>query len=424
MTNQAEGPIQNRLILITAWVAIVLAGAYRCFIPIEYDPHDSARMVEEAVRMGHSLYEFGDFRDPYQTLNTGPTAHTAPGFPAVVTAVYKVFGDKAAGAYAVQVVEAAMVVAQIALLPVVMQALGTNLFTGLFGALFFVMGVRRFSYWEANYVGLLLMLATLLAVRYVRLIDQRSPWRIACALGLIWSAILLTGPASGSIWVVWLVAGAWLSMRSGFQYAWTPALILPLVLIAPWELRNYRVFHAFVPIRTTFGLELKISNNPCAKVTLWQERHGQKCYEHPNEVVAEAQKVAEVGEVEYNRRQLREAIHWIEANPTKALSLWLQRCALFWFPTPGRRIAIWVIDAATVLSLMGLWGLYGYSRTGFSLCVMWLLIYPLPYYLSAADERYRVPVLWVTFGLAALGCTVLVERALNRAPQRAVARTA
>ncbi|MBV8847744.1 MAG: hypothetical protein JO307_33435 [Bryobacterales bacterium] len=437
MMGQPEWPIHNRRVLIIAWIAIVLAGAYRCFGPIEYDPHDSARMVEEAARMGHSLYEFGEFRDPYQTLNTGPTAHTAPGFPAVVAAVYRIFGDKAAGAYAVQLVEATAVVAEIALLPVVMQALGTNLFTGVVGALIFVMGVRRYSYWEANYVGLLLMIAALLACRYVRVssinvapkagrvaLSPRSPWLLACALGLVWGAILLTGPSAGSIWLAWVFAGAWLSARRGFPYAWLPALILPLILIAPWEWRNYRVFHAFVPLRSSFGLELRISNNPCAKVTVWLNRHGQKCYEHPNEVVAEAEKVGNLGEAEYNRRQLRQALKWIAANPGRTLNLSRQRFVLFWLPAPGRRIAIWVIDAATLLSLAGLWALYRFNRTGFAICVIFLLIYPLPYYLIQADERYRIPVLWVTFGLAALGCTALLQAVTKRAPHGAMARTA
>lgn len=380
-------------------------------------------MTEEAVRLGHSVYQHGEFSNPFQTLDTGPSAHTAPGFPVLVAAVYRVFGDGAAGAYALKMVEATVVLAQIALLPIVMRALGTSLLTGLLGALIAVLGVRRVPTWEANYLGLLLMLATLAAARYYAAIRGktaswrflRSPQSIAWVLGLVWGAILLTGPSAGAIWIAWLLLGAWVSRRHGFHYAWLPALIVPLLVAAPWEWRNYKVFHAIIPLRDSFGLELRISNNPCAKVTLFQNRHGQKCYAHPNEDLAEAQKVVALGEAAYNRQQAREAVQWIEANPLRALSLWAQRCKLFWFPTAGRQIAMWTIDVVTPLSLLGLFALSRSSRAGAILLLSFMAIYPLVYYLIQASERYRFPILWVTFGLGAAGLAALMEWIFTRA---------
>jgi hypothetical protein len=49
-----------------------------------------------------------------------------------------------------------------------------------------------------------------------------SPLRIASAFGLVWGAILLTGPSAGSIWVVWLALGIWVSRRFGSPRAWGP----------------------------------------------------------------------------------------------------------------------------------------------------------------------------------------------------------
>ena len=137
---------------------IVIFGAYRCFQPILHDPPECIPMEEEAVRMGFAVYKYGVYLNPYKTLDTGPTAHTAPAFPTLVAGLYHIFGDQVAGAYAVQMTEATAVVAQIALLPFVMQALGTSFVTGLLGAAFAVIGVRRDPTWEANYSGLLLML--------------------------------------------------------------------------------------------------------------------------------------------------------------------------------------------------------------------------------------------------------------------------
>jgi hypothetical protein len=403
--------------LAVLWLTILLLGAYRCYQPIPYDPKDSAPMTEEAVRMGHSLYQHGDLANPYQTLNTGPSAHTAPGFPVIVAGVYRVFGDGAAGAYALKMTEASVVLLQIALLPIVMRALGTSLLTGLVAALIAVLGVRRVPTWEASYLGLLLMLATLMAARYYAALRGktaswrvlRTPQSIAWVLGVLWGAILLTGPSAGAIWIAWLLLGAWLSRRHGFHYAWLPALIVPVLLAVPWEWRNYKLFHTVIPFRDSFGLELRISNNPCAKVTLWLNRHGVRCYAHPNEDLAEAQKIVQMGEVAYNQQQMREAVQWIKANPVKAASLWAQRFKLFWFPVAGRQIAMWTIDVVTPLSLLGLWSLYRNSRAGAILLMSFMVIYPLVYYLIQASERYRFPILWVTFGLGAAGLAALVQ---------------
>ena len=100
--------------------------------------------------MGFALYKYGAYLNPYKTFDTGPTAHTAPGFPTLVAGVYHVFGDQIAGAYAVHMTEATAVVAQIALLPFVMEVLGTSFLTGLLGAAFAVIGVRRDPTWEGN----------------------------------------------------------------------------------------------------------------------------------------------------------------------------------------------------------------------------------------------------------------------------------
>jgi hypothetical protein len=125
--------VQTRGFLATLWAGIVIFGAYRCFQPILHDPPECIPMEEEAVRMGFAVYKYGVYLNPYKTLDTGPTAHTAPAFPTLVAGLYHIFGDQVAGAYAVQMTEATAVVAQIALLPFVMQALGTSFVTGLLG---------------------------------------------------------------------------------------------------------------------------------------------------------------------------------------------------------------------------------------------------------------------------------------------------
>ena len=401
---------------IILWIAVVLLGAFRCFRQIHYDPSASAPVKEEAVRTGYFLYHSGEWSNPYWSLDTGPTAHTAPGFPAVVAAIYRLFGDGAPGAYMLQAVEAIVLTLQFALIPLVMHALGASYEAGVLAAFLAVLGVRQVPNWEANYVGLLLLIATLLACRYLRSLSQNrnsmgfgnSPLSIASLLGVVWGSILLLNPSPLFIWVVWLILGSWQSWRHGFAFAWLPALILPLMMLIPWEWRNYRVFHAFVPVRTNFGLELRVSNSPWAKASFYANFY-HHYFPHPNADVEEAKKVLAMGEVEYNRRQLQDAIQWIRANPRQALTLWGTRFRLFWLPPHASRIPEWTIDLATLMSIVGLFFLARTNRAEAILCLIFLTIYPPIYYILQNFDRYRYPILWVTFGLAAVACSQTVE---------------
>jgi hypothetical protein len=174
------------------------------------------------------------------------------------------------------------------------------------------------------------------------------------------------------------------------------------------------------------GLELSIANNPCAKATFfenWDNRKGQQCYAHPNEYAAEAQKVLELGEVAYNRLKMREAMQWIRANPKRAISLWIQRFKLFWFPEPEGVIALWTIDLLTPVSLIGFFFLARANRAGAFLLMTFVVVYPLVYYVIQASNRYRIPILWVTFGVAAACLAAPLEWAfLNLNPARKLAR--
>src|ERR1700729_3439709 len=88
--------------LTALWIVILIVGAFRCFGPIHSPGWPAAvsltapaplRVLGEAVRVGDFLYLDGDWINPFQTLPTGPTADIAPGFPTLVAAVDRAFGD-------------------------------------------------------------------------------------------------------------------------------------------------------------------------------------------------------------------------------------------------------------------------------------------------------------------------------------------
>src|SRR5690348_5417295 len=77
----------------------------------------------EPFRLAHSIAEKGEFADPYP-LHTGPSAHSAPAFPALLALLMHVFGDGVAGMYAIKLTATIVLSIQLALFPVFSEALG------------------------------------------------------------------------------------------------------------------------------------------------------------------------------------------------------------------------------------------------------------------------------------------------------------
>jgi hypothetical protein len=278
---------------------------------------------------------------------------------------------------------------------------------------------------QGNYAGLLAVAGTILACKYLRSIgaatagvsrpNARSfrgpffagPWFLAFVAGLLWGILLLTDPSIGLVWLAWLALAAWHAHRFAPRASWLPALIVPVLIILPWTLRNDRVLHSPVLVRSNLGLELMVSNNSCASYSfLYNQESGCFGRLHPNQNLAEAQRVKELGEVAYNQAKLHEALAWMATSPGPFLKLTLQRIFSFWFPTPAIIEDGWghclLVCAMTVLSLAALPVLWRVSRTGFVLSLSFLLLYPSIYYFIQFDQRYRLPILWVTCFLAAV----------------------
>jgi hypothetical protein len=185
-------------------------------------------------------------------------------------------------------------------------------------------------------------------------------------------------------------------------------------MISPWIARNYLIFHRVILVRDNLGTELAVSNNECAEFgTLLNEV--THCFEkvHPNANREEATKVRALGEAQYNAARLREAVLWIDNNRSRFMELCRQRFVAFWMPHEsadlrrdvlqrGFRLQPYSIYIMTWLSLAGLWMLARRDIRGAVLCTIWLAFFPLIYYVVQYENRYRYPIMWITFLLGAL----------------------
>jgi hypothetical protein len=386
---------RRRAFCLLVCIALFFAALSRYWV--SYVPTDSVIREPESFRLAHNLYDNGKFANPFAPLDTGPSAHLSPVFPSFVALLMKVFGDGSAGIYAIRLAATLVLSLQLALYPVFSRILGMGVINGVIGASIWIMAKPRIVHnHEELYVAILLAVA---CCCYRRYLDERVQGRsrLAWLFGSLMGFLILTCQTVAPIYATWLAWEVWRLKYAFFKRSVMPLVLLPVVIIAPWTIRNYLVFHSFTPIRDNFGLELSVSNNNCARFGISvNERTG--CFQniHPNKDANEARKVMELGEIEYNALRLREALRWISSHPARFLKLSILRFIAFWMPTEnlnnpyasGRHRERVVIYLITLLS-------------GFGLVILcqrdikeWIVAHFLPYDLPSRllPCSVRVPV--------------------------------
>ena len=167
-------------------------------------------------------------------------------------------------------------------------------------------------------------------------------------------------------------------------------VLVLLAVFAPWPIRNARVLHAFIPLRSNFGYEVWQGNHPGATGlfdrTIEPLRNKQEYSDY-----------AAKGEVVYMRDKGTLARDYIRAHPGEFLRLSAKRVARFWTGA-GSAVNSGVVELHAVLtSLLGLSGLAALwrrrrvkDRGRAVLFLLPLLVFPLPYYITHAEFRFRL----------------------------------
>jgi hypothetical protein len=394
---------------------------------VVYDSTDSVPDNPESFRLALNIADKGQFANPFVPLDTGSSAHMAPAFPGLLAFLVHVYGEKAVGIYAIKWTAAIVLCIQLALFPVFSRMLGMGELDGIVAAFLWIFAkiglglppnhqaVVMFG-WESFYAAILIALAACCFRRYLDT-SLKGSSSLAWVLGGLAGILALVAPTAGILFAVWL---AWLVWRDGlvsFKRSHIVIILLPLLFVAPWLVRNYRVFHRFIPVRDNFGLELSVSNNECAHFGI-QRNMESGCFEqmHPNANLYQAMQVLEYGEPKYDNLKLQEAVRWIRHHKARFIQLSAKRFEVFWLPTEsgslfedGRRLERFSIYAMTLLSIPGFFMLYRRDARSAAVCLCCIGLFPLVYYVIQYEYRYRYPVLWVTFLLGALPISSCIE---------------
>jgi len=248
--------------------------------------------------------------------------------------------------------------------------------------------------------ALVLLWLTVLVYRICTCAEAR--FENSAVFGLGWGLLLHIQPSTVTVLpvhgLIFLYCASGISMKQRLSQAMIAASIVVLVLV-PWTIRDYFALGAWMLVRDNFGLELSVSQGDGALPS--QEaniNNGWYCTVHPMCSAASVNELRRVGEVNFNRQRLREALKWISGHSERVILLTVARFCAFWADLPSNPSTFAV---RLFWSLLGGLGLIKMSKTKYRLQA-WLLgsvlvFYPLVYYALQYSNRYVITVCFAIF---------------------------
>jgi len=167
------------------------------------------------------------------------------------------------------------------------------------------------------------------------------------------------------------------------------SLLVCIIVISPWLVRNRIVFGHWVFLRSNFGAEFALGNYPASFGRGWGGKH-------PSGNLKEYADYKQKGEVAYVQSKQKLGMQFVRESPGEFITLSAKRVIYFWDGSAmGYRVPLpwyWVPSSFAVISFLLLPALLVAHRKKLPAWQMFfgaLLLYPLPYYLTYSQVRYR-----------------------------------
>jgi hypothetical protein len=374
------------------------------------------RGVEMGLLADNLIHGLG-YSSPFGGV-TGPTAFIAPGYPTMVAAVFLVFGSYSFASEIV-IITAQILISVLTLW--LMMHIARKVFdprtaklAGAFWAVSIPLLWMPTIFWETSISACAFVGSIALALRF-RDNPGKTSWML---MGAYCGIIALINPA---LMPSLLAIMGWLAWQTRRLTRTAPllGLLTLLIVFAPWPIRNAYRFHAFIPLRSTVGFELWMGNRPGAtgylEESLFPMFNKQELASYNSE-----------GEVAYTHSKSEEAWRYIRANPRTFADMTARRVFRFWAGTGNAHGSPIYSLHAVLTSIFGFIGLaFVYRRRSRAIAVLMalpILLFPLPYYITHAEFRYRLnidPLMTILAACAVtqLACAWSRRRSHIRVPQ-------
>ena len=381
-------------------------------------------MGYETGRIARSLAAGLGYSSPL-VVESGPTAWMTPLFPLLLAGVFKVFGIMSFKSF---LVITALDCAFSALTAWVIFAIARRAFgvsCGVTAGWIWTLLPSAVFYpvawvWDTALSALIFALIVL-ASMYLLESERASAW---AGVGAMWGigAMINASIVSTLPFILGWNAHELRRRSKDWLKLTMVALVLFAVVIAPWFLRNYMVFHKLILFRSNFGLELWLGSNP-SNPGIWS------WWLHPNDDDTERKLYVDMGEIPYMAMKQHEAIAWIREHPAMFVEQTFRRFVDNWtgFDEPVTSLANrpwWVIvgmGLEVLFPLMALPGVLMAYRSRNPCAFPFgtaIFFFPVVYYITHTSLRYRHPidpVLCVLAGYTAVSaCSWIAARISGR----------
>ena len=359
---------------------------------------DHWEFAYEMGKIADSLAHGRGFSNPYW-IATGPTAMITPLFPYLMSVLFSLFGAYTK-ATAVAVLTINSLLSTLTCIPIFFLA-RSNFGIRPASAAVWTWALFPYAiYFSASsmwYHSLVALLLTSL-LWFATFLERRTQLWMWAGFGILWGITVLTTPVVLSV-LPFLCAWVCYRLHRNGKTWRMPLLMLTTVLLAalaPWMIRNYRVFDHPVFLKDNFWMELCVGNLDNAP-HWWNESV------HPSGNSAELDALRQLGELGYMRRERKQALDFLAQHP--GIFLWrsARRVVYMWTgfwsfrrdylkEEPFDLANIWF---ATPLSVLALFGLYRALRSSWQTAMPYVIVlfaFPLAYYFTHSDISYRHPI--------------------------------
>src|SRR5580698_6390463 len=395
-----RAPIAKAVLKLVASrrVVFLVALAARLWVLAQLLPSNAWRdfyQYNEPSHIAWSIVSGSGYSSPWANTLAMPTAQQPPVYPYFLAGIFGL-----AGAYTNLSLWIAVGLNAVisSLTAVVILQIGKRIFgtpTGVLAAwiwsCWIYEAVVSIRLWESSLSALLLAVGLCLLPELAASVRPKF-WLIFGALAGVAALTNTTLLSVFPLFWLWL----WFSCRRrGLSCGrWLTASVVVCVLVMlPWTIRNYIVFHRLMPIRDNFGLELWIGNHEW--VTHVFDR------DFPILDPSEYNRLGEIGFMESKRNI---ALQFIGQHPAEFLRFSGRRILLYWSaPDP----VAWSL--VSLLAWVGL--ILALRRKGLEAMpyAAVLLFFPVAYYVTHSFPTYRHPIEPVMLLFAAYATVSLAE---------------
>lgn len=399
--------------LIIRVLYITLAHTYRVRLF-----QDHFQFGWEMGRIARALATGYGYADPFMG-HSGPTAWCPPLYPLLLAAIFKLFGVYTPlSAWFILTINSVFSAATaIAIYEIARRSFNPRvaLWSGWIWALYpAAMQYAVHWIWDMAITTCLFACVILIALK-ARGIGEPNPnpaetpnnqTKLWALFGLLWGAIALLNPSLLAFLPacgLWMASGTWTTRNHRQKLLPTArrallAALLCAACIAPWIWRNWLVFHAFIPMRPTLGVELYQSSLESNNGFPWG---GSISIYHDT---PDMHTYIQLGEVAFSKERGEQAKAIFRAHPGRFQRYTLKRIFFFWAGVPHApehdsfkdHFLEWVRQLNySFLSIAGILGLtLALHRRipGATLYALAFLFVPTAYYLITVQARFRAPL--------------------------------